>query len=266
MFEAVAHVPLIVRYPAAFEPGTRVAALTQTHDVVATIYDLIGAERQIEWLGESSHSLLRARDGDARSYALCEFAFPVNMLERVTRSGRAFDLRRFFRAQRAYYRDDWKYIWTSDGRDMLYNLADDPTEQVNLIDSENDRARDFYLELEGVLARIPVKRLRRLDGDRVHEGHPEGELGEAAALGLPATRPGRQAGLPKLALRSAAPRRGRLGVHDPGAADFERQAYVAFGGVALEELCAVVVKAFDRGSELAADFGDREERGPRVID
>ena len=78
------------------------------------------------------------------------------MLERVTRQGRAFELRRFFRAQRAYYRDDWKYIWTSDGRDMLYNLADDPTEQVNLIDSERDRARQFYLELEGVLGRIPV--------------------------------------------------------------------------------------------------------------
>ena len=116
VFEAVAHVPLIVRYPSAFEPGTRVGELTQTHDVVATIYDLIGAERQIDWLGESSHSLLRARDGDARTYALCEFAFPVNMLERVTRQGRAFELRRFFRAQRAYYRDDWKYIWTSDGR------------------------------------------------------------------------------------------------------------------------------------------------------
>ncbi len=156
VFEAVAHVPLIVRYPTAFEAGTRVSALTQTHDVVATVYDLIGADRQLEWLGESSHSLLRARDGDARSYALCEFAFPVNMLERVTRQGRAFELRRFFRAQRAYYRDEWKYIWTSDGRDMLYNLADDPTEQVNLFESENDRAREYYLELEAVLGRIPI--------------------------------------------------------------------------------------------------------------
>ncbi len=156
VFEAVAHVPLIVRYPAAFQPGTRSAALTQTHDVVATIYDLLGAERQLAWLGESSHSLRRTLNGDERTYAICEFAFPVNMLERITRRGLEFDLRPYFRALKSYRRGNWKYIWASDGRDMLFDLAADPREQVNLIDSQRALARTLYDELDGVLSRIPV--------------------------------------------------------------------------------------------------------------
>ena len=156
VFEAVTHVPLIIRYPSAFEPGSRFSALTQTHDVVATIYDLVGAKRQLTDLGESSHSLLRTIAGDERQYAMCEFAFPVNMLERATRQGTAFELRPYFRALRSYRRGYWKYIWASDGRDSLFNLAEDPTEQTDLISTEQERARTLYHELESVLARIPI--------------------------------------------------------------------------------------------------------------
>ena len=156
VFEAVTHVPLIIRYPSVFDPSSRISDLTQTHDVVATIYDLLGATSQLTAVEESSHSLLRTIENDAREYVMCEFSFPLNMLERAVRHGNEFDLRPYFRALRSYRRDDWKYIWASDGRDSLFNLVDDPTEQTDLISDHREKARELYDQLDDVLARIPV--------------------------------------------------------------------------------------------------------------
>ncbi len=156
VYEAVAHVPLVARYPAAFPAGNRVGALTQTQDVVTTIYELAGADSAVPGIAHSSHSLLRALRGDARTYTLCEFAFPLDMLERSTRRGLEFDLRRYHRALKGFRSGEWKYIWADDGRDELYNLAEDPTEQVNLIGSQRDRARAMYDQLDAVLRTIPV--------------------------------------------------------------------------------------------------------------
>jgi arylsulfatase A-like enzyme len=149
-------VPLVARYPAAFPAGNRVGALTQTHDVVTTIYELAGADSAVPGIAHSSHSLLRALRGDARTYTLCDFAFPLDMLERSTRRGLEFDLRRYYRALKGFRSGDWKYIWADDGRDELYNLAEDPTEQINLIESQRDRARAMYDQLDAVLRTIPV--------------------------------------------------------------------------------------------------------------
>ena len=95
-------------------------------------------------------------ENDARAYVMCEFAFPLNMLERAVRHGNEFELRPYFRALRSYRRDDWKYIWASDGRDSLFNLANDPTEQTDLINEHRETARELYDQLDAVLARIPV--------------------------------------------------------------------------------------------------------------
>ena len=58
------------------------------------------------------------------------------------------DMKRFDRALRAIKVDQWKYIWASDGKHELYDLASDPTESNNLIELHPEIAQQLQLKLE----------------------------------------------------------------------------------------------------------------------
>lgn len=123
---------------------------------MATVYELIGADRPLAAIAPSSHSLLRTLRGDLRTFTLCDFAFPLNMLERAVRNGREFGGQPYFRALKVYRQGERKYIWADDGRDELYHLPSDPKEQVNLIDQQPAKARELYVALDAYLQTIPV--------------------------------------------------------------------------------------------------------------
>jgi arylsulfatase A-like enzyme len=60
---------------------------------------------------------------------------------------RGFDPAPFDRELRALRHDGWKYIWSSDGREELYDLAGDPGETRDLAGAADggERLRDFRL-------------------------------------------------------------------------------------------------------------------------
>jgi arylsulfatase len=74
-YEANVRVPLLMRWPARFEAGRRVAGLVQLHDLAATIMDAAGATEaeRAAWMPDAA-SLLPLADGAAervRDYAVC---------------------------------------------------------------------------------------------------------------------------------------------------------------------------------------------------
>jgi arylsulfatase A-like enzyme len=59
---------------------------------------------------------------------------------------RGFDPAPFDRELRALRHDGWKYIWSSDGREELYDLTGDPGETRDLALADGgERLRDFRL-------------------------------------------------------------------------------------------------------------------------
>jgi arylsulfatase A-like enzyme len=60
---------------------------------------------------------------------------------------RGFDPAPFDRDLRALRHDGWKYIWSSDGREELYDLTSDPGETRDLAPAADgaERLRDFRL-------------------------------------------------------------------------------------------------------------------------
>src|SRR5262249_54454632 len=67
LHEEVVHLPLFLRLPGGEEAGRRVAHLTQTVDIAATILDACGIEKPADWPGHSLLPMCRS-GGPVRSY------------------------------------------------------------------------------------------------------------------------------------------------------------------------------------------------------
>ncbi|RLE78181.1 MAG: hypothetical protein DRJ56_00730 [Thermoprotei archaeon] len=153
LYQSGIHVPLIIRYPDAFPEGGRVEGLAQTLDIFPTVLDVLSVEDPSVWAQVQGVSLLRVLRGEVeRGFALSEHQRPLLSFERMLRKDPKYDFRRWDRRLKALIVGDYKYIWSSDGRDELYNLKRDPSESENLIEEEGDVAREMREKLVAVLS------------------------------------------------------------------------------------------------------------------
>ncbi len=153
--DSLIHVPLVIRWPEAFAPGSRVSGITQTQDIFATACEIAGTTVPEPARGQS-RSLIAAADGEGlRQYALSEANKPVQLFERILRQVPDFDVRRYNRSLKAWRSTEWKYIWSSDGNDELYHIASDPAERNNLAQEKPDKVAEMRAGLEEFLLSIP---------------------------------------------------------------------------------------------------------------
>jgi len=145
VYDTLLHVPLIIRYPDAFDPGTVVQEGVQLVDLLPTVLDIAGIDR--DGIEHHGYSLLRERGGLVSRPLVAEYAIFGNVLELLTRANPSFDVSTYARRLKAIRTEELKYIWSSDGRDELYHISQDPGELNNLIDTEPEKAR----ELKGLL-------------------------------------------------------------------------------------------------------------------
>jgi len=91
-----------------------------------------------------------------------EFARPIQFLENIQQRFPEATIGRWDRALVAYRRGSEKLHWASDGRHLLFDLAGDPGETVDLAASRPDRVAALAAEVESWLkrpsARPPLRR------------------------------------------------------------------------------------------------------------
>jgi arylsulfatase A-like enzyme len=131
LYEPLLHVPLVIRYPARFQPGMRVGQQISLIDLFPTILELAGADPSA-LNGTGFHSLLSAPQQETRPFTIAENTAPKSMDGLVAR---------VLRTER------YKYIWRSDGQHELYDLAADPGELENLMGSAPDVAQELDVQL-----------------------------------------------------------------------------------------------------------------------
>ena len=119
------NVPFIVISPGLVESGTKVDVVTSHIDIAPTIVDLMGVAAEPRMQGTSVLPLA-LRDGT--------WVPRVMSLE----YGRSFALR----AQ------GWRYIVDYTGGESLYDVVDDPTEQINLV-GKSPLALRYFRDLTG---------------------------------------------------------------------------------------------------------------------
>ena len=142
VYDTLIHVPLIIRYPPLFEAGMRVDEQVQLTDIFPTILDIVGIDRDSndQIMG---NSLIRDGQNSETTFAIAEHGSFVWSLNSLMNNNRKFDIAAINRRLKTVRDGEYKYIWSSDGRDELYNILNDPDELNNLIESEPEKASEL---------------------------------------------------------------------------------------------------------------------------
>jgi choline-sulfatase len=126
-FESALRIPLVVRWPGHIEPGRTSSALAETVDILPTVLEAIEADVPSGCLGKSLWPVLRDPSARVRDAAFSE----------VERAGRRNLMVRTERHKYAVHDDGEGYL--------LYDLAEDPHEQRNLLGHPDLRAVEAEL-------------------------------------------------------------------------------------------------------------------------
>ena len=125
MAEELMDIPMAIAGP-GIPKGTVINGYVSNLDVLPTVFDFAGVEMPYKPDGISLKQA--AKDGRGRDVIMCEH----------------YGHHAFRFVQRCVYKDDWKYIVTEKGMPQLYNVADDPYEQVNLANAQPARCREMH--------------------------------------------------------------------------------------------------------------------------
>ena len=136
LYDTLLHVPLIIRYPKAFDKGSKKGELVELRDIYPTILDLTGV-KQPDNETASEHSLL---DEKVRDHIIGEYITPQPSMEALRKRVENVpeEVRRYDRGLRCMRTAEWKYIEGTDGSEELYNINVDPEETTNVA---NDHPR-----------------------------------------------------------------------------------------------------------------------------
>lgn len=122
-------IPMIIRWPGAgYEPGSVDDGLRYNLDLGPTLMDMLDGEHGTNWDGQSYAPVLRGQEDPGQEFLVLSQCAHV--------------------CQRSVRWDDWLYIRTyHDGfhlfpQEMLFNLAEDPHEQVNLAENMPERCHE----------------------------------------------------------------------------------------------------------------------------
>lgn len=122
VYDEECHIPLIIRFPGARAGGRRIEAFSATVDMLPTVFDLLGVRYPAE--GVQGHSLLPVMAGEeerARDQVFCRAGGSVPKY--LTRNRQ--------HALILFSNGTWR---------ALYDLGQDPEQQVNLIDEQPETA------------------------------------------------------------------------------------------------------------------------------
>lgn len=154
LYNSVLDIPLVIRYPRLFPPGTRVAEPASLVDLLPTVAGAAGAP--LPALADARS--LASPAARAERPVLAEY-FPV--AEHVWRAvGRKLrcDYQLAGRESASIEKEGFKYIWSSRGDHELYEPAADPHEERNLIHDRPDVGSRLDAELRAWRARLRASR------------------------------------------------------------------------------------------------------------
>jgi arylsulfatase A-like enzyme len=154
LYDTVLRVPLIIRYPLAFQANTVVEEQVSLLDVLPTIIDLLDQNQfESDWMG---CSLLQP--STRPPHALAEFLVPQPSIASLhAKYGYAPSTERFERQLRCIRTSRYKYIMASDGTQELYDLQIDATETTNRVERQPKVATQLRNLLYQQLGSLPAK-------------------------------------------------------------------------------------------------------------
>ena len=144
--ETLLRVPLIVRFPDAFPPGSKREAPVQLVDVMPTVLDAVRSPAELPTL--DGLSLLGEEPADTRA-VLAEYMRPVMQRRSYQALDPTFDFSRFDRRIKSLQIGRLKLIAFEDGERRLYDVENDPAETRDLATERPDELALLSRQLDG---------------------------------------------------------------------------------------------------------------------
>jgi arylsulfatase A-like enzyme len=152
LYGELINVPLLIHHPARWPGGRTISARVSTLDVLPTVADLVGAPPVAQHVGKSLVPLLDGSDGPDGTRALYSHLYQRRRGVVGTRGALL---------TRSVIRGDWKLIASDFGSMQLFNLASDPAERRDVLQTHPEIAASLesaLTDLERSAPRYPGSR------------------------------------------------------------------------------------------------------------
>ncbi len=151
LYETLIKVPLIVRYPGIFKPGSVVEQQVQTLDIFPTILKILDIDdRDLKDI--QGYPLPPLNDGERDKIHTFTFAERFKDLIGLKESFPDIDLshlKKFEDDRKTAIRSDrYKLIYSQNYKSELYDLVNDPDENDNIIEKKTEIAENLQREIE----------------------------------------------------------------------------------------------------------------------
>ena len=153
LYEGSVRVPLLIRAPRLFPPGTRVGQTVSLLDLFPTVAEYVGADPGVDFDGES---LLSLCSGDGEDRRVLSQTYYGNKLTSL----RQGDLKYIMSPppptpeSLECWSSGWDIWWDTEASEELYDLSSDPGELTNRI--EQDATNSSFLR-EALQERIAIQ-------------------------------------------------------------------------------------------------------------
>lgn len=145
LYDTLLKVPFIMRFPGIFEGGKRIGNIVQTTDIVPTIMELLSLKDQ-RLLGEvQGESLLKDKN---KRFAMSEYIAPQPSIEEISKRYPAGNFSKYNESLTSMRSLEWKLIVSSNGKDELYNIVEDPNETRNSIHVQKGIYKDMRTKID----------------------------------------------------------------------------------------------------------------------
>lgn len=141
LYEELIAIPLLIYVPGV-SPGVS-SSLNWAIDLMPTVLDLMGQEIPEQVAGQSLVPMLRDTDKKGREYVISAqpFALPTTRVRLVDDQERELGLH----SDTTVTTDEWSLLYSPlPGESWLYHLPSDPKQENNVIDQNQDVAKDLH--------------------------------------------------------------------------------------------------------------------------
>jgi arylsulfatase A-like enzyme len=140
LYNTLLHVPLILRYPAIWEPR-RIEKRVSTVHLFKTVLALAGTSHRG---GSENTPMDPLAQLQRQDFIVAEYSSGVDEYKGLLGAeGRGFDFSFLDKDLKCVIEGDFKFIWSSNGKHELYRMKEDFGEVENLIEKEPAQAREL---------------------------------------------------------------------------------------------------------------------------
>jgi len=133
VYDPLIRIPLIIKVPEGMAGQIAIDGMVQTVDIYPTLIEMLGYREEAETLGLQGYSL-SGQLTSPRTFSISEYDSPKERIDSfLEKNPDRISIRKYDRDLRAIRTDSLKYVWDSNGDGALYDLLQDPGEEIDLV-------------------------------------------------------------------------------------------------------------------------------------